>query len=351
MPTALHPADADRPIIHPAYVAMLCGLLVQEGGDVDLVLARAGVERRALDPGGPMLPLSAMRWLVHAAVRAAGRPTLALESGARIAPATHGRLGDALRCSANLRQALQALARAMPLRTGALRLHLEAEPGGWVCRIEPRLALGDIERFLIEHFAASLSRLCREISGTALDGASFDLPWPRPPWHALEARLCAPPRHDAPAAALHLPDALLDRPNPSADAVRCAAALRDCEAEAAQPQGVVPHVRRMLATGALEHWTLAAVAARLGTSERTVMRRLKAEGLDFRALLDELRGARALGWVRDTKRPMAEIARELGYRSATNFSRSFRRWHGVAPELLRRPPSDSSFPDSATEAD
>ncbi len=329
------PIDADTPIVHPAYARRLCDLLQREGVDAAAVLAQVGLRPAGLHDGAPMLSLAVLRWLVLAAERASKRVALGLEAGAQMDLSSHGRLGDALAACANLRAALQLMAELMPLRARLATPSLQPEPGGLCYCITPALALGDVRRFLLEHMAAGQSRMMREVSGSTLAGARIDLPWPRPPWHAGVRHHHPSARYDAPALAWHLPDALLDRPNPRADAAACAAALQHCRAGLAASRSLTRQLQQWLEHSAPASWTLAQAAQGLGLSPRTLMRRLQAEGQDFRSLVDALRSARALAWLRDGARPVAQIALDLGYRSASNFSRSCRRWHGRNPAELR----------------
>jgi AraC-like DNA-binding protein len=332
-----HATHADG--VHPAYVRAICAMVARAGGDADLVLARAGIEPAQLDDGAPMLPLSLLRWLVYAVEQASGQPWRALDTGASVRVESHGLLGEALKTCANLREAVALVERFQRLRNGIVEVRLEAVPGGLVYRIEPRVNLGDARRFVLEHVAASASRQCRDLSGGSLDGARIDLPWPRPPWHALIERYLPPPRFDAAGLALHLPDALLARANPRADAPACADAVRRCEAAlaASQPtfaQQVQAWVERHQGPAARD-CSLLGLAAELGLSSRTVIRRLREAGTDFGSIVSAVQRERARALLLGTDLPLAEVGRALGFNDASNFGRSVRRWFGLTPAELR----------------
>ncbi|MDQ6436364.1 AraC family transcriptional regulator ligand-binding domain-containing protein [Mesorhizobium sp. LHD-90] len=78
------------------------------------------------------------------------------------------------------------------------------------------------------------------------------------------------------------------------------------------------------------------VARRLGLSERTFSRRLKAEGLTFAEILNDLRRDLAVRHLEERKLPVSQIAWLLGFHGPSAFSHACRRWTGKSPINLRR---------------
>jgi AraC-like DNA-binding protein len=74
------------------------------------------------------------------------------------------------------------------------------------------------------------------------------------------------------------------------------------------------------------------IAAELGVSRRTLARRLAAEGLSFRKVLDSLRFDLAKRYIGERDLPVSEIAWLLGYREASTLNHAFKRWTGGAPK-------------------
>jgi len=77
------------------------------------------------------------------------------------------------------------------------------------------------------------------------------------------------------------------------------------------------------------------VAAALHMSERTLRRRLAADGVTFRGLLDEIREQLAEEFLVTGGMSVAEVAQRLGYVEVSSFSQAFRRWKGVGPRDFR----------------
>lgn len=81
--------------------------------------------------------------------------------------------------------------------------------------------------------------------------------------------------------------------------------------------------------------SLAALAQALDTSERTLQRRLAAQGVSFQTLLGDTRRHLAEQYLRDPALDLAEIALMLGYSEQSAFTRAFRDWCGCAPGQWR----------------
>lgn len=81
--------------------------------------------------------------------------------------------------------------------------------------------------------------------------------------------------------------------------------------------------------------TASSVGRNVGISERTLHRRLRAEGTSFRAILEGVRRELATALLREREVGIAEVAFLLGYSEVTAFHRSFRRWTGLTPHAFR----------------
>jgi AraC-like DNA-binding protein len=77
------------------------------------------------------------------------------------------------------------------------------------------------------------------------------------------------------------------------------------------------------------------VARMLGTSVRTLQRRLADEGRSFREELDSVRSRVAIRYLEETAIPLASLAMTLGYADTTAFSHAFRRLTGQSPARWR----------------
>ncbi|MGE0044702.1 MAG: AraC family transcriptional regulator ligand-binding domain-containing protein [Hyphomonadaceae bacterium] len=77
------------------------------------------------------------------------------------------------------------------------------------------------------------------------------------------------------------------------------------------------------------------IAAKLALSRQTLYRNLKAEGVTFEQVLDELRHKLALHYLSGKKVSVNETAYLVGFSDPAAFSRAFKRWTGMSPRAAR----------------
>ncbi|MDN6872220.1 AraC family transcriptional regulator, partial [Pseudomonas citronellolis] len=111
-----------------------------------------------------------------------------------------------------------------------------------------------------------------------------------------------------------------------------------CE-ELALPLAATPTARavqRLLVRDAASLPGCREVAQRLGLSERTLQRRLAAEGQRFQPLSDGIRLRLAERLLLESRMDLNGVAQCLGYAEAASFCRAFQRWTGTTPGRWKR---------------
>lgn len=74
----------------------------------------------------------------------------------------------------------------------------------------------------------------------------------------------------------------------------------------------------------------------VGTSERSLQRRLAQSGTGYSEIVQQARLAIARDLMADPDLNIADIAFAAGYENATHFSRTFKRLTGMTPRAFRR---------------
>lgn len=165
-------------------------------------------------------------------------------------------------------------------------------------------------------------------------------PYPRPPSISEHERLLRLPlRFGAAHGSLVLERRLFELPVPNHNPVLGQAMQRHIEdllPSAPEQPELLTQARRCIAEqlpeGAPE---LKRVARVLGTSNRSLQRRLSELGTSFQEVVDATRRDVAMQRLRDPKLSLTDVAFLTGFADVSAFHRAFRRWTGKTPREHR----------------
>jgi AraC-like DNA-binding protein len=125
-------------------------------------------------------------------------------------------------------------------------------------------------------------------------------------------------------------DRRLPQANPSTQAL-CEPLCADLASRRRDGSGLAQQVRILLAQRLAFDPSMSGVADSLGLSDRTLRRRLAADGTSFQVLLDQVRSSLARQLLDSGALSVEEVAHRLGYAEASSFIQAHRRWHGSTP--------------------
>jgi AraC-like DNA-binding protein len=91
----------------------------------------------------------------------------------------------------------------------------------------------------------------------------------------------------------------------------------------------------LLQRGCRERIDMPTVACSLGLSERSLRRRLAAEGRSYSDVENAVFAIVAKHLLGDRQRTIQETAYEMGFSDTTAFHRAFKRWTGTTPSAYR----------------
>jgi AraC-like DNA-binding protein len=320
-------------------VRALAGALVEARVDVAALLADLGLAPGALADADVRVPARvAFRFFEEAAARAAD-PDFALHAAERIPIGAVGFLDYHARASATLGEALRRTIRYFALVNDRMEASLEIE--GALARLVQRSRGAPLPRQLAEFQSAMIVARGRAFLDADWPLAEVAFAHPAPPKASDHARFFrAPVRFGAPANEIAFDRALLDRPLPTADPALSSVLERYGEGVVARlPAGVsfLEDARRAVADLLRDgDASLEAAAARLGTSRRTLQRRLRDHGTSHLDLVDGVRRDLALRSLKDPNAAITEVAYLLGFSEPAAFHRAFKRWTGQTPAEYRR---------------
>jgi AraC-like DNA-binding protein len=314
----------------------LPALIRQLGAEPSEVLGAVGLDEAALaDPDGRVSYSAFVRVLSYAAQRTQC-PHFGLLVGRMFSLARLGVLGDLVRYSGTVRQALEAL---------TVHQHVNSEGGlafllkrGEYVDLGYAVYLSGTEgtEQMYDATIATAMNIMTELCGPSWKPYEVLLSRARP--HDVDqhrALFKVVPRFDAEYSALRFPARDLERRIAGADPAAYGRAERQTLAMGSPDfhQRVYRGLRRLMLDNRHSGDDLAQA---LAMHRRTLNRRLQAVGTTFQSVLDEVRYEVARDLLANSNAPLDDIAATLGYAAVTPFMRTFRRWSGTTPGQWRR---------------
>lgn len=274
------------------------------------------------------------------ATRELGEPELPARAGASLQPRHLGALGQVLMSCGDLEDAYRQLARYIRLvgQVGQPQMIIEGEDARLLWRWPyPSPPPQSVALFMLAARVRFMRWLC-DRPELKVD-ACFHGPAPglMAPFQEIFGGTVKFEQADSyllfPASWLHLRVVLADEAFHRQAEARAISQLRSLTG----PADLVQEVRRVLSARlASGEVALSDVARLMNLSARTLQRRLSDLNIHYQALLDQVRADCAAELIRESGRPLAEIAFLLGYRDQSTFQAAYRRWFKTSPGRSRR---------------
>lgn len=301
--------------------------LVQSlGRDPYAFLRSVGLQARFLDDPELLIPRDAARELLEITARATHTEDLALRLAARRRLSALGPISLVLREAGTPREALDTLCRYLQLVNASLLLDVEDAGSVVVIREELLPTPGLQMRQSVELAVGGMFQMLSELTG--------------PQWQPLEVCFTHRPPENAAAHRAFFRRSVkfnqefnglvcrasdLAQPRALGDQVAAGFARKYLEAELVERGDSAQQTCRQIMLALLPggSCTAAELARFLHIDRRTLHRRLAAEGLTFSGLLDEVRMDLAQRHLRESDRPLREVAELLGFTRPSSFSHWF----------------------------
>lgn len=253
----------------------------------------------------------------------------------------HGPLSTVIFQSADIRDCLQLLERFTPLRLAVLRTTLVEDDQHLGLQVELKESAGDIHISVIETLLLSLSGVISAVSQGNVHPDLVELDYSRPP-HAdqyHDAFGASSYRFSSPQLRVLIKRADADvRTGTDTDPSLRIAAIKRCEEllrGVLGPQSTSDTIRQIFADNPGHLWALSDIAGHLNMSQRTLQRRLAAEGTRYQELHNEWLMAEAGHLLREDNLSIESVALLLGYSDVSNFRHACKRWHKLSPSEYR----------------
>jgi AraC-like DNA-binding protein len=331
-----------RPTVSVVLVHSILRAAQERGASAGALLAEARIPPAVLDDPDGLVTVRQEEALWEAAVRRFGA-TVGLDVALSLGKGTFRALEYAVRSSATFRQGLERLVRFDHLLHG-LPLFTTEPAGDGVCVVYAAPHAGHSVAPVAGDFAlASIVVIGRDAVNLRWCPSMVWLGHPPPPHDGVdryERVFGCPVTFSAPRYALEVPRDILDQPMREADPALNALLTGMLESTSA-PGNSNPDVahavrERIVSLLPDDEPTLAAVAASLGVSPRTLQKRLAAQDSRFQDLAREVRAELAKGYLEQEGTTLAGVALLLGYSELSAFVRAFKQATGVTPGEYRR---------------
>lgn len=335
MPTSAHFSALS------SWVLLIARAIDSYGLDSRRLFAEAGLDHFKLRDPVARFPFPAVDRLWRLAAEASGDPAFGLKVASFWHPTTLHALGYAWLASNNLEEAFARAARYTRLVNTAAGgvLHIEKTPYTFAIVVDQRNMDPRPSPSSVDAALSMLLVMCREAYGEQFNPVKMTLRRQNP---GCEDRYQALFR--CPVVFSQSEDALWLDPESVVEPLATAnpELVRINDRVAAEylakldRSDIVTRVRahlieRLPGGGGDE----AQAAAELHLSQRSLQRKLRAEGVSFSELLEDTRRELGRDYVRDTQLSINEISYLLGFTEPGNFSRAFRRWYGKTPSEYR----------------
>lgn len=324
------------PAVHALHLAECIRSVVGSSAEF---MAEVAVSEDVLTDPERRISFADMGALIRRAVEITQQPPMILGCalGLSASASRFGSLGFAAMTCATLRDAILTGFEFVQLITSASRWRLRVEGAQATIELEEDSAFGEAREFIAPALLMALWQIGQQLTGRPLVGDA-EFTFPEPPYFCAFAQYapgCV--RFDQPRHCLRFDAALLDLPLATADPAAARQARAQCEQQLRELQPekrLMERVRGALFADAGRLRAPAQIARGLGMSERTLKRKLAAEGTSYTELLERERHSRALELLRGAA-SIEEVADRLGYSEPANFTRAFRRWTGHSPRAHR----------------
>ncbi|GGO79315.1 AraC family transcriptional regulator [Marinobacterium nitratireducens] len=320
-------------------VSIIADVLKEHGISDNLLLEGTTLMPSALRHQTTYVRYEQLLRILENALNLYPKPGLGLEVGRREHVASWGLLGFAVMTVADLRAVLEIGNRYYLSGPALYDLHSYIEGNDSIIQVVTPRPIGRLLPVVVEELFATVCTVFPELIGEPFRVKELQVTYDRPAYsHLYDEFFQCPVRYNAPANHLVFDSAYLDKPLVNANPVSALLSQQLCE-QALQNhahEADLCHTIKLILLRKPDRFpNMEAVADELQMSPRTLRRRLSAEETSYQTLVDEVRRDLAIGYLRDTRLSLAEVAERIGFTEYGNFRKAFRRWTGHAPSHYR----------------
>jgi len=302
-------------------------------------LDASGFDAERLDVQDARLELEEFDALVEVALDLTGEPSLGLRMGSETYSITYGVAATVVAHATTLRDAVDALLRYQRLLSDHAGMELKDDGRRATLAYQVDVGPSRCRKFRAEVWVAGSDRLVRYFSsGKTPLAACFEYEAP-PDLGEYERLFEGRARFGREFTGVVFDRELLSVVQLNHDSDFHATLAAQAERRVARlvsGTSFAERVRVHIVEGHRGRRDMASTARALGTSVRSLRRRLAEEGETYGAVVERALAALAKRLLSDETRSLEEIAYELEFSTSSSFHRAFKRWTGLTPSEFRK---------------
>ena len=265
-----------------------------------------------------------------------------LKLGKILTPPSHGTMGFLANCSPTLYSALEDFSQYLPTRVSFGRLGLRCDDKTITCLLHTIYKdLTHINHLIVEAFAISLILLIENIIGKNLEDAVVHFTFKKPSyWKEYSNYIHCKVVFSQKQNKIALPIEYKKFPNISSDFSTYQVYKTQCQKQLSEIKTVQHSAsdrvrKQLLLAPPGKSLTEEEVSSAMFISKRTLSRRLKKEGTNYREISNDVMNSMAKTYLKDTDIPIENIANLLSYHDSSSFRRAFKKMNTIAPLAYR----------------
>ncbi len=328
------------PLTHSKHLIPFVNFMRQNGEPVERLVQKSRLPGSCLDDPEMLIPSDGVFHFRELAARVTGLPNIALESTKDIDIANLGDFGQMLLRAPTLAKLLTEFCRLAPSQTSMTSFAVKQPNDGNVSFCYHFNYFSDFDLWhndlYILQWVIKVVRLV-DPEWTPKD-LCFSSPYSAHSREALEMLgVSSAVSFGHPGSCFSIPSSMLALPLKEKNTRHKKEHPEKYLLSTAPGKTYPKALQQVIRSYAADRWLNAKEASEcVGTSMRTMQRRLSAEQSSYSSVLEQTRAEMASELIESTEASLVDIAHKLGYQSPGNFTRAFRRWSGVSPSEFRR---------------
>lgn len=268
-------------------------------------------------------------------------PYIGLDLGQNLEARDLGVIAHAMSASATIGEALAVFSRYLYVLCQSCTLRLDIGEEKVVCTYTVTMLQPDQVRQDVEFTLSMITTMIRKLSGRSFRPLSIDFchsPFTSTKRHQslFDCDIVFERRKNR----IHFSRKVLDYPVLSADPGLLEALIFFLDSRhflRSEEGDLLAKVRHLISISLGDGLPdLNQIASQLGMSGRTLQRKLRDKDFTFADLVDEIRYEIAQDYVSYSEFSLTDVSMMLGYADLSSFSRAFKRWTGISPDLVRK---------------